>query len=171
MTAKETFQQAVIELEDALFKHCVLRVSDREVALDIVYDTFAKTWKHISDGKDIENMRAFLYRVLNNAIVDYYRKKKSVSLEGYLEHKVHDDAHEDLHFDETQRWIDVIDGQNILKLLQEIPDIYRQALTLRYIDELGPSEIAELTGESENVISVRIHRGIKLLQEKVSNMI
>jgi DNA-directed RNA polymerase specialized sigma24 family protein len=36
-----------------------------------------------------------------------------------------------------------------------------------WIDQLGPREISELTEESENVISVRIHRGLRLLRERI----
>ena len=38
---------------------------------------------------------------------------------------------------------------------------------MRFVDELGPREISILTEESENVISVRIHRGLKMLREKI----
>ena len=37
----------------------------------------------------------------------------------------------------------------------------------RFVDQLGPREISELIEESENVISVRIHRGLKLLRQKI----
>jgi RNA polymerase sigma factor (sigma-70 family) len=44
--------------------------------------------------------------------------------------------------------------------------MYRTAITMRYLDEMSPREIAEALGVSENVVSVRIHRGI----EKLSKM-
>ena len=47
------------------------------------------------------------------------------------------------------------------------PDVYREVIILRFVDELGPKEISELIEESENVVSVRIHRGLKLLREIV----
>ena len=36
---------------------------------------------------------------------------------------------------------------------------------MRYIEDLAPKEIAEITQESENNVSVKIHRGIKKLRE------
>jgi RNA polymerase sigma-70 factor (ECF subfamily) len=48
--------------------------------------------------------------------------------------------------------------------LKELPDEYRQVIVLRYINELRPQEIASITGETENTVSVRINRGIKKLR-------
>lgn len=51
--------------------------------------------------------------------------------------------------------------------LKTLPEEYRQVIVLRYINELRPQEIASITGESENVISVRINRGIKKLRTQL----
>ncbi|MCA9357478.1 hypothetical protein KC872_04665, partial [Candidatus Kaiserbacteria bacterium] len=60
-----------------------------------------------------------------------------------------------------------IDGRKAFELLEELPDQYREVILLRFVDQLGPREISELIEESENVISVRIHRGLKLLRQKI----
>ena len=49
--------------------------------------------------------------------------------------------------------------------LRQIDDKYSQAVIMRYIDDLSPEEIAQILGENKNVISVRIHRGLKKLKE------
>ena len=41
---------------------------------------------------------------------------------------------------------------------------------MRYIDDLSPQEIAEVVGESENLVSVRIHRGLVRLRELVNKV-
>ena len=71
------FLAAYDEYSDALFRHCMIRVRDRDVAKDIVQETFSRTWLYLSEGKKVEYIRAFLYRVANNLIVDGARKKKS----------------------------------------------------------------------------------------------
>lgn len=57
------------------------------------------------------------------------------------------------------------DGERVLDRLNDLPELYREALTLRYVDGLSPKEISEIIGESENVVSVRVHRGLKKLKE------
>ena len=44
--------------------------------------------------------------------------------------------------------------------IPELPDVYREAVTMRYIDGFTPKEIAGMIGVTENVVSVRLHRGI-----------
>ena len=60
-----------------------------------------------------------------------------------------------------------IDGRKAFELLDELPDEYREVIIYRFVDQLGPREISELTEDSENVISVRIHRALKMLRKKI----
>ena len=60
---------------------------------------------------------------------------------------------------------DVPAAREAVKLLDELDEMYRTAITMRYLDEMSPREIAEALGVSENVVSVRIHRGIEKLSK------
>ena len=146
------------EHSDALFRHCLIRVRDREVAKDVVQEAFSKTWVFLSEGKKIEYMRAFLYRVANNLIVDGSRKKKSASLDAMMD----DDGFEprDESIGEPK---DTPALKEALSHLNSLDEIYKTAITMRYLEEMSPREIADVLGVSENVISVRIHRGIEKL--------
>jgi RNA polymerase sigma-70 factor (ECF subfamily) len=144
---------------DALFRHVLLRMRDREKTKDIVQDTFSKTWLYMAEGKEIEHIRAFLFRVANNLIIDSARKKKSSSLDTMIDEDGYEIA------DDTITDPSEIQGvREVLKLLSELDEIYRIAITMRYMDEMSPREIATILGVSENVVSVRIHRGIERLQ-------
>ena len=148
------------EYADALFRHCLIRIRDRELAKDLVQETFSRAWTYLSDGKEITYTRAFLYRVANNLIVDHSRRRKSSSLDAMME----EDGFEAV--DETAKDpAEVPQAREALKLLHSLDDIYRIAITMRYIDEMSPREIAEALGVSENVVSVRIHRGIERLKK------
>ncbi len=144
---------------DALFRYCLFKVGDREVAKDIVQDVFTKTWIYIKDGKEVTNFKPFLYRVLNNAIIDHYRKHKATSLDT-LEESGFDKAYEEAISTSNQ-----IDSEKAIALLAKLPEDYKEVLFMKYVQELELSEIAEITGELENTISVRIHRGLKKLKE------
>jgi DNA-directed RNA polymerase specialized sigma24 family protein len=64
------------EMADQLFRHCFFKLSNRELALDLVQETFSRTWEYISSGKEVNNIKGFLFKVANNLIIDEYRKKK-----------------------------------------------------------------------------------------------
>ena len=156
---EQEFLAAYDEHSDALFRHCVIRIRDRELAKDIVQETFSRTWVYLSGGKKIEYIRAFLYRIAKNLIVDYSRRKKSSSLDTMIE----DDGYEVVD-DTTKNPAEIGDARAAMKLLDCLDEMYRVVITMRFVDGLSPKEIAELLEVSENVVSVRIYRGIERLK-------
>src|SRR5258708_4751537 len=79
------FLKSYDEHAEALFRHVLIRVRDRDIAKDIVQETFSRTWFYLSEGKKVEYIRAFVYRIANNLIVDGSRKKKSASLDAMMD--------------------------------------------------------------------------------------
>ncbi|MEK7099736.1 MAG: sigma-70 family RNA polymerase sigma factor, partial [Patescibacteria group bacterium] len=57
--------------------------------------------------------------------------------------------------------------REVLEVIQQLDESSREALMLRYVDGLSPSEIAELSGETPNAISVRINRAIKKVKDLI----
>lgn len=162
---KEAFREAFESHSDELFRHAFLRLSNRERALELVQECFLKAWSY-AKGDEIREMRAFLYRILRNLIIDEYRKARVYSLDemlegddgGEIESKLPRDA-----ADAMESAMDRFDAKRALALLPRLPDMYREVITMRYIESLELREIAALTHETENVVSVRIHRGLKKL--------
>ncbi|MES2953100.1 MAG: RNA polymerase sigma factor [Patescibacteria group bacterium] len=160
MTELETaFLDAYKEHSDALYRYCYFRLKKPEAASDLVQDTYMKVWAYIAKGNKIDNLKAFLYRTAHNLVVDEYRKHVEESLDVLAE------AGFDPGFDDTDRWIDQLDGEQAMKLLATLPEEYREAVYMRYVDGLSNKEIAEATGQLENTIAVRIKRGLAKLKE------
>jgi len=165
---EERFLKAYEEYGNALFRHAAMRISDREKSIDVVHDTFTKVWTYVRNGHEIDSYRPFLYKVLNNLIIDTYRKQREASLDALLEREgVSEGSFEELSEDTTEALAATIDGKQAFDLIAKLPDAYREVLILRFVDELGPREISTLIEESENVVSVRIHRGLKMLRDKI----
>lgn len=162
------FLKAFDDYADALFRHAVMRLSNRERAIELVHDTYTKVWGYLREGHEVASFRPFLYKVLGNLIIDEYRKNKEVSLDAILaEDGVDEGAFDELRHEPLEGLIDSLDAKRALAGLDEIPEIYREILILRFVDGLAPKDIAVLTEETENVVSVRLHRGVRLLRAKV----
>lgn len=162
------FTKAFETHADELFRHASLRLPSRERALEITQECFLKSWSYASGGGEIRDMRAFLFRTLRNLIIDEYRRNKPLSLDAMLESAEGELVESLLPRDETDELEEALvrhDARRALEALQTLPDPYREALALRYVESLSPSEIAERIGESENVVFVRVHRGLKKLRE------
>lgn len=143
-----------------IFRFCVVKVRDREKALDIVQDTFSKTWEYLLRHGDIDHMRGFLYQVARNTIIDASRKKKSESLDVLMEKGI--DIGDDSFYETST---DRLDAEQALTLLDQLPENYRDIMYLRFAENLSIPEISTMTKQRENTISVKIHRGTKLLEE------
>lgn len=165
---EQQFKDAFERYSDELFRHASMRLSDRERALEIAQDTFTRTWDYVRKGGEVRELRPFLYRTLKNLIIDEYRKNKLQSLDSMLENSESGAMEALLPQDETntlEAAMERLDGKQALAVLPQLPPAYSEVLSLRYIEGLSPKEIAEVLGESQTLVSVRIHRGLKKLRE------
>ncbi len=160
---EEEFLAAYDQYSDAIFRHCYFRVFDRERGKDLMQEVFLRAWEYLAKGEKVLNMRAFLYRIANNLIVDESRKKREASLEKMQEEGF------DPAKDETEQLQNRIDRDKILSTLGHLDEVYRDILIMRYVNDLSPAEIASLTGESANTVSVRIYRALKHLRVLLVN--
>lgn len=156
---KEHFLEVYDDYADALFRFCALKVSGRSVAEDLTQETFMRYWQQLRNGTEIGNDRAFLYAVARNLIIDWYRKRKEQSLDAMTE--------EGFEFasDDHSRVKEHAEVREVLGVVNELDEPSREALTLRFVDGLSPKDIAALTGESANAVSVRINRALKKVRE------
>lgn len=161
---EKQFIEAYDVLADKLYRHCYFRVFNPDLSKDLVQEAFIRTWNYLSQGKEIKSFKPFLYRVVDNLIVDNSRKRKTVSLDLLKEKGVEPR----LSFDEG-RLQEIIDAKEAVRFVSELPEDYRQVIVMRYIDDLQVKEIAKISGETENAISVRLHRGLKKLNEILKN--
>lgn len=156
---------------DELFRHAFFRLSDRERAVELVQDTFLRVWEYVRKGATVRDIRPFLYRTLRNLIIDEYRRHKSYSLEAMLGEE--DESIEVLLPADESNTLEAAvlraEAARTLRAAQELPELYREVILLRYIEGLSPSEIARRIGASENVVSVRIHRALKKLRDLLGN--
>ncbi len=158
---EKEFLEAYDALSEPLYRHCFFRVFSESKAEDLVQETFMKTWQYISKGHTVENLKAFLYRVANNLVIDYSRKKKEDSLDSILA----DLPQLEPSYDgkkEIER--DVLLAQ-VFEVIHGLPDDVRQLLLLRYGEDLDAKEIAQILKITPNNASVRLNRAHKLLQD------
>lgn len=157
----QLFLDMVNNHQDAIFRFLYFRVNNRAVAVDITQDTFTKTWSYLASGKTIEYPEAFLYRAAKNALIDYYKKEKSGSLDTLIEDGFDPGTSRDT--DEIMRNDDITHIRNLLETLDEES---RQIIHLRFAEEKPIEEIAAIYGKSVNAMTVSIHRIVKKLRAK-----
>ena len=160
MNPSEILTTAYTQYMKELKVSAFYKVHDTALSEDLVQDTFMKTWLYLVKGGKIKMMRAFLYHVLNNLVIDEYRKQKNkaISLDEIAE-KGYEPGE-----DESQRLYDFLDGEAALSSIKRIPLKYQQVMRMRYAQGLSLKEMSAISGQSKNTVSVQAYRGLVSLR-------
>lgn len=150
---------------DGIWRFCLWKVSDGETALDLVQECFMRYWDELAKGTEIGNDRAFLYTLARRLVIDWYRKKKPVSLEGLATED--DDPFEVPDEGALDAFQNGAEARRVIAAIANLDPSCRQAVYLRHVEGLGPKEIAEVLGITPGAVSVRIHRGMQELRKRL----
>ncbi|MEX2014255.1 MAG: sigma-70 family RNA polymerase sigma factor [Parcubacteria group bacterium] len=153
-----TLTRAHKEFGKSLNSYAFSKVHDSSTSEDLVQDTFIKTWGYLVKGGKIDVMKAFLYHVLNNLIVDKYRKHKTASLDTMLEKGFEPSV------DHSERLFNTLEGKAVVLLIRHLPEKYQRVMKMRYEQDLSLKEISAVTGQTRNTVAVQMHRGLRQLK-------
>ncbi|HUY62787.1 MAG TPA: RNA polymerase sigma factor [Candidatus Paceibacterota bacterium] len=156
----ERFLSAYESHADSVYRFGLLKLSDKDAALDLVQDVFMRYWDVLRKDARATHERAFLFTIARNLVIDRYRAKRTVSLDRLREEDGFEPPETGLPDPER-----AAEGKRAFGLIGRLPDAYREALILRYVEGFEPRDIAALLGESADAVTVRLHRGIKKLRE------
>lgn len=114
-----------------LSARAIFKVTNIEKSEDLVQDTFLKTWKYIVKGGKIVIMKAFLYHILNDLIIDEYRKKKSISLESIMKKGF------EPSFDDSSKSESNFDTKVAVALIDRLPQKYQKIISMRFVEDMS----------------------------------
>lgn len=144
--------------ERGLNLYAFFKTQNNATSKELVQETFMKTWIYLIKGGGIDTMKAFLYHILNDLIIDEYRKQKTTSLDKLSEKGF------EVSTNDSERLLKIIDGKMAMLLIQNLPEKYQKIMEMRFVEALSLKEIAVITGQSKNTVTVQIHRGIEKLK-------
>lgn len=130
------------------------RVSDEHVAEDLLQEAFLRIHKGIESVADDARIRAWIYRIARNLVVDHYRSRRPTEqLDEQLAPEVEPSSADARAF-----------GSCVQRMIAELPEHYRDALQLVEIDGKSQLEAAELLGLSSSGAKSRVQRGRAMLK-------
>jgi RNA polymerase sigma-70 factor (ECF subfamily) len=122
-------------------------------AADLVQETFAVALERLPQLADAAAFPGWLMSIARNKAIDHLRAKKPADELA--------DAHVAVPAPRSAEIAEVLGA------LRELPDAYRETLILRLVEGLTGPEIADQTGLSPGSVRVNLHRGMKLLRERL----
>ena len=148
-----------------MFRYALFKVNNKELAEDLVSQTFTQTWDYLQRKEEkIRHWRFFLYRTLNNLIINHYRRKhlEPVSIDGLNEANSIEIVDEKCLPEKLNRKAEL---KLVLIALQVLSAEQKDILLWRYVDDLDIEEIANLTGKKKSAVYVSIHRALKKIKK------
>jgi RNA polymerase sigma-70 factor, ECF subfamily len=126
----------------------------RDEVDDLVQDVFLTAWRRLDDLRDPAAFGGWIAMIARNRATDFHRRSAEfVELPANLESP-----------GDTSN---AADANAALAAIRSLPDAYRETLILRLVEGLSGPEIAERTGLTPGSVRVNLHRGMKLLRDKL----
>ena len=140
------------------------KVSNHEEAEDITSEVFLKGWNFLKDKKEVKSFAGLLYRIARNLVIDHYRARSNKPSTSMVT-----ENDETIEIGDRGAWTEKIqiklESDEILQAIKKLKQEYQEVITLRYVDELGIDEIAEIVGKGKIAVRVTLHRALKKLEE------
>jgi RNA polymerase sigma-70 factor (ECF subfamily) len=168
------FERDAIVFMDQLYAAALRYTKNPEDARDLVQDTYLKAFNSFHQFEEGTNLRAWLYRVLTTTFINTYRKdqRRPQLSSGELEDWQLAEAQShtsDLGKSAEAEALENLPDSDIKRALQEIPEEFRIAVYLADVEGFSYKEIANIVDVPAGTVMSRLHRGRKLLREKLAD--
>ena len=154
---------ALIEIYDqystALFRYAYRSLGDIEIAEECVSETFSRFLGSLARKPEGPgNVRAYLYRVAHNWIIDHYRSRSSE----------HESLDTDLYIDPNGTAEQVASQQQerakLRWAIRQLPQDQQQVITLRFIEELSHEDTAQIMNKTIGASRALQYRALNSLR-------
>ena len=170
---EKSFSQIFDYFFPKIFRHVSFRVP-AENSEDITSEVFLKVVQNL--GKYTKQKKAhfsaWLFRIANNTIIDFYRKKKELLGLDEEEENFFAEIPDEDNPQPNEVANKSFDIHKMYKLLKKLPAVQRTILELKFLEEFNNTEIAHITGKTEGnirIIQLRALRTLRQLWEDESN--
>lgn len=150
-------ERLIAEFRPRVYSFALSQLRQREDAEDVTQEAFVRMVRGLGSYTGRGQFRAWLYRIVVNLCRDRQRRRshdrqRTIPEQEVPEAAVAGDLQEE-----------VSTALTLAAAISRLPDRYREVLTLCWLEQLSPAEIAAVLGRSVNAVRVQLWRGRALL--------
>jgi len=164
IAARPKAQKALFDIyAPKLYVVCLRYLKDQMRAQDVLQDTFVKIFAHIGNYKSEGAFEGWLKRIAVNTCLDQLRNDKKLLTDVSLDDVSHKLAYQDYSAEKLM-------ADDLLKLVQALPDGYRTVFNLFAIEGFSHQEIAQQLSISESTSKTQYLRARAYLKDRIENI-
>jgi len=170
------FEEQALQYMDQLYAAAMRMTKNPADAADLVQETFVKAYTAFGQFTQGTNLKAWLYRIQTNTFINNYRKNQRNPYQGTI------DDLEDWQLGGAEsvtqslstrsaeaEAIDHLPDSAVKDALQSIPEDFRLAVYFADVEGFSYQEIADIMKTPVGTVMSRLHRGRRMLREKLSD--
>ncbi|WP_192930969.1 sigma-70 family RNA polymerase sigma factor [Deinococcus sp. AJ005] len=165
-----TWYAFVQEYEGRMYGYLYRLEGNPDDALDLTQEVFYRAWRSIRTFRPGERVLPWLYQVARNTQIESHRRKQ-------LQRFSLEQAREDIGFEVTSearspvRAAESADAQDrVQRALLKLPDDYREAVVLRFVEDMPYEDIARIQGVAVGTAKSRVFRAKEQLAELLADV-
>jgi RNA polymerase sigma-70 factor (ECF subfamily) len=156
---KELYLEIVLRYQDKLLRYANSLSSDKNKSIDIVQNSFIKAFINLNSFNEKMKFSTWIYRIVHNELINELKKyKKEIRLDEEIEIESEENIELDFEKQEIKKEIE--------NCLSELPILYKEIITLFFIEEKSYKEISDILRIPVGTVGIRINRA-KILIKKI----
>ena len=167
---RDAFRTVVVRYRTPIYNFCYRMVRNPEEAEDISQEVFLRIFRFLDRYNDQWKFSTWIYRIAFNLCVDALRKRKrNLSLDNLIPISAQD-LQGELHAKEALPDAEVEQEEQrryIRRAIDSLPPKYQTAITLYHLKDMSYEEIARMTDMPIGTVKTRVHRGRRMLVDKL----
>jgi len=158
---------------EALYRSALYLAKNESNADDLVQETCLRALKSLKNDKEVDNVKAWLFKILVNTFINKYRKdKRDLSLVDFdsiesFYGSLEEEAQMSSIPEDEAEFNNLLDD-DVKKALEELPDDFRMVILLSTVEGFSYKEISKMVDCPVGTVMSRIYRGRKMLKERLA---
>ena len=175
------FDRFVASFHSKLFKYAMVVCRQREDAEEISQETLLRVFQNLSQLKDPERVKPWVFRIAKNACLMKRRKSvfapdRELSLDEFIPQSSHVEGQRKIEIADWSSLPEDQAAQSELRValdtaIAALPEIYRVVLLLRDVEGLSTEETAEVLDITDDTVKTRLHRARLALRKDLDQFL